>query len=338
MLNSPLIAHHPPQHHYAYPRYSMTSSSSRSPLYDSWNCTHPHLPRSILLTNSPADGVSGSNDTSSPPPFPGPPLLDDAQASAFETFFTSMPSSMIPTSTPHLFDPDLPDTTLWPSSIPRYEQPYAYNTTPVDLNPFNTGHLLERPAPTPNNPNPTTPALLNFGTDTNFAPTGYNPPPPPPTQHPDHDSEIRSKVLSALTKNESAYTTAANSPARTTYSTESSPSHSPGFHPHKRRATGDQRGSSGDKKLRAGSAGAQGKRDNLSEAQKRENHIHSEQKRRNLIRQGFDELCALVPELKAGGYSKSAVLLHAASYLDELKKGNEKLRRYALDLERERGY
>ncbi|KAH8705711.1 hypothetical protein BGW36DRAFT_422253 [Talaromyces proteolyticus] len=67
-------------------------------------------------------------------------------------------------------------------------------------------------------------------------------------------------------------------------------------------------------------------RENLSEEQKRTNHILSEQKRRNLIKNGFDELCSLVPELRGGGFSKSAMLIQAADYLDEVLEGNEVLR------------
>ncbi|KAF3165819.1 hypothetical protein TWF106_007866 [Orbilia oligospora] len=67
------------------------------------------------------------------------------------------------------------------------------------------------------------------------------------------------------------------------------------------------------------------KRENLSEAQKRENHIQSEQKRRNLIREGFDDLCNLVPDLRGGGYSKSAILIHAANFLEQLEDGNKAL-------------
>ncbi|KAJ5666373.1 uncharacterized protein N7477_008821 [Penicillium maclennaniae] len=64
-------------------------------------------------------------------------------------------------------------------------------------------------------------------------------------------------------------------------------------------------------------------RENLSEEQKRTNHILSEQKRRNLIRQGFDDLCTLVPGLRGGGFSKSAMLTQAADWLEDLLRGNE---------------
>ncbi|KEQ60551.1 uncharacterized protein M437DRAFT_13513, partial [Aureobasidium melanogenum CBS 110374] len=49
-------------------------------------------------------------------------------------------------------------------------------------------------------------------------------------------------------------------------------------------------------------------RKNLTEDQKRSNHIRSEQKRRNIIKQGYEDLNELVPNLKTGGFSKSAVL------------------------------
>lgn len=67
-------------------------------------------------------------------------------------------------------------------------------------------------------------------------------------------------------------------------------------------------------------------RENLTTEQKRSNHILSEQKRRNLIKQGFDDLCVLVPELKGGGFSKSAMLTQAADWLEELVRGNEQLK------------
>nr|KMM70698.1 hypothetical protein CPAG_07009 [Coccidioides posadasii RMSCC 3488] len=67
-------------------------------------------------------------------------------------------------------------------------------------------------------------------------------------------------------------------------------------------------------------------RENLTEEQKRANHILSEQKRRNLIKQGFDELCSLVPELRGGGFSKSTMLAQAADWLQDLLQGNEMLK------------
>lgn len=67
-------------------------------------------------------------------------------------------------------------------------------------------------------------------------------------------------------------------------------------------------------------------RENLTEEQKRTNHILSEQKRRNLIRQGFDDLCSLVPGLRGGGFSKSAMLTQAADWLEDTMRGNEILK------------
>ena len=81
-------------------------------------------------------------------------------------------------------------------------------------------------------------------------------------------------------------------------------------------------------KRRKSSGNAQkNNRENLSEKQKRENHILSEQKRRNLIKQGFADLCELVPDLRTGGFSKSAILVQAASWLETILKENEELRR-----------
>ena len=73
-------------------------------------------------------------------------------------------------------------------------------------------------------------------------------------------------------------------------------------------------------------AAAKATRENLTEDQKRENHIKSEQKRRTLIREGFEDLGELVPGLKGGGFSKSAVLIMAADWLEELIQGNAVLR------------
>lgn len=73
-------------------------------------------------------------------------------------------------------------------------------------------------------------------------------------------------------------------------------------------------------------------RENLTEDQKRENHIKSEQKRRSLIKEGFDDLHELVPGLRGGGFSKSAILIMTADWLETLIKGNEELRRRIDDM------
>ncbi|KAL9083028.1 MAG: hypothetical protein Q9165_008690 [Trypethelium subeluteriae] len=67
-------------------------------------------------------------------------------------------------------------------------------------------------------------------------------------------------------------------------------------------------------------------KENLTEAQKRTNHIQSEQKRRNIIKDGYNDLNKLVPNLREGGFSKSQALVEAASFLDEMMAGNKRLR------------
>ncbi|ESZ90615.1 hypothetical protein SBOR_9003 [Sclerotinia borealis F-4128] len=82
----------------------------------------------------------------------------------------------------------------------------------------------------------------------------------------------------------------------------------------------------GHKRRKSTSAAAKISRENLTENQKRENHIKSEQKRRTLIREGFEDLGELVPGLRGGGFSKSAILVMTADWLEELMQGNEVLR------------
>lgn len=86
------------------------------------------------------------------------------------------------------------------------------------------------------------------------------------------------------------------------------------------------------RKSMANGAGKQ-PRENLSEEQKRENHIKSEQKRRTLIKEGFDDLCDLVPGLRGGGFSKSTMLSMAADWLEEIIKGNDQLKAQLAQLE-----
>lgn len=78
-------------------------------------------------------------------------------------------------------------------------------------------------------------------------------------------------------------------------------------------------------------------RENLTEDQKRENHIKSEQKRRTLIKEGFEDLNELVPDLRGGGFSKSAVLIMAADWLEDLLTGNKNLRAQLAELEARNG-
>jgi hypothetical protein len=81
----------------------------------------------------------------------------------------------------------------------------------------------------------------------------------------------------------------------------------------------------GHKRRKSTGVGVKPTRENLTEDQKRENHIKSEQKRRTLIREGFEDLGELVPGLRGGGFSKSAVLIMAADWLEDLIQGNKVL-------------
>jgi hypothetical protein len=96
---------------------------------------------------------------------------------------------------------------------------------------------------------------------------------------------------------------------------------------------GSESGHKRRKSTAAAASASKAARENLSEEQKRENHIKSEQKRRALIKDGFDDLHELVPNLKGGGFSKSAVLIMAADWLESLLKGNEELRRRLDEME-----
>ncbi|KAI0097809.1 hypothetical protein GGR51DRAFT_456598 [Nemania sp. FL0031] len=104
----------------------------------------------------------------------------------------------------------------------------------------------------------------------------------------------------------------------------------------KRKSKADMNGSSDSASVvpeasgkRRKSAPSQSKppRENLTDAQKRENHIKSEQKRRGAIKEGFDDLTFIVPNLANGGHSKSSVLNIAGEWLEALIKGNEQLDR-----------
>jgi heteromeric Ino2p/Ino4p transcription factor len=53
----------------------------------------------------------------------------------------------------------------------------------------------------------------------------------------------------------------------------------------------------------------------LTEQEKKQNHIQSEQKRRQAIREGFDDLAALVPGCKGQGRSEATVLFGAVDHI-----------------------
>lgn len=117
---------------------------------------------------------------------------------------------------------------------------------------------------------------------------------------------------------------------------EESDEESPMAKPRRSRGPGSiksRRGSNDAfRKAKAQQGAAKQAKENLSEEQKRNNHILSEQKRRNLIRQGFDDLCALVPGLRGGGFSKSAMLTQAADWLEDMIQGNEILKRQLAEM------
>ena len=220
---------------------------------------------------------------------------------------------------------------------------------PIIVNPFNDAHGLLPP----NQVSQTAPevAALNtlaWGSDPHFANSGYHPPQPPVTT----DQEIQRKVLSVLI-DDSAGDTAANSPVEIKYegigedlgncdmannmrseNTQSPTSSGNQGMGLKRRAEDDEDHQQQQRRVRNRKESSNepapkkrgGKRDQLTEQEKRANHIHSEQKRRNQIKHGFDTLTEMVPELKGGGYSKSAVLQHSAVYVANLKGGNARLR------------
>jgi hypothetical protein len=67
------------------------------------------------------------------------------------------------------------------------------------------------------------------------------------------------------------------------------------------------------------------RREKLTGEQKRRNHIIHEQKRRAMIKEGFDDLLNLVPDVNNRGLSKSAILFKAAEWLSTLTYGNKAL-------------
>lgn len=96
------------------------------------------------------------------------------------------------------------------------------------------------------------------------------------------------------------------------------------------------------RKRRKSSSAAQARanalaRKNLTEEQKRENHIKSEQKRRNIIKEGYRELNELVPNLKQGGFSKSAVLTETVRELEGLQAGNAQMEEFLTSMKKKLG-
>ena len=92
-------------------------------------------------------------------------------------------------------------------------------------------------------------------------------------------------------------------------------------------ASSDGATTGGKRRKSAGVSAPKQPRENLSDAQKRSNHIKSEQKRRTVIKEGFDDLCELVPGLGGGGFSKSTMLTMSAEWLEEVLHGNQVLQK-----------
>ncbi|PKS09698.1 hypothetical protein jhhlp_004319 [Lomentospora prolificans] len=91
-----------------------------------------------------------------------------------------------------------------------------------------------------------------------------------------------------------------------------------------RRGKGSSTGAAAKKRRRSGN-GTKAPRENLTDEQRRANHIRSEQKRRNIIKNGFDDLCKIVPALRDNRASKKIALSVAADWLDSLLCFNSEL-------------
>ncbi|KAI2789220.1 hypothetical protein POX_e07250 [Penicillium oxalicum] len=240
------------------------------------------------------------------------------------------------------------------SSPPRSRIPTGFHTSEM---------LFDVRDPIPVDQHPSRKARgLHWGSDCSFMDQGYVAPP----DQPDMETRTREMLdhLDCFEPQDSAATTRAPSPERAARSHNSSAVHpqsddendsqprkrqrtakpksgspsdgeDPRSHANKSRsssiAKGRRASTDTSRKARVAQA-SKAPRENLSEEQKRTNHILSEQKRRNLIRQGFDDLCSLVPSLRGGGFSKSAMLTQAADWLEDLLRGNELLQSQLTDM------
>lgn len=70
-----------------------------------------------------------------------------------------------------------------------------------------------------------------------------------------------------------------------------------------------------------------GYRKKLTIEQKRSNHIRHEKTRRGRIRDGFNDLTELVPELRGGTWSRSKILFKSVEWLQTLVERNETLQK-----------
>ncbi len=86
----------------------------------------------------------------------------------------------------------------------------------------------------------------------------------------------------------------------------------------------------------AGAADTKRQREKLTIEQKRRNHIRHEKKRRALIKDGFNDLTELIPELRGRTLSRSTILFKAADWLENLIQENEALVAQVSALENEK--
>lgn len=70
----------------------------------------------------------------------------------------------------------------------------------------------------------------------------------------------------------------------------------------------------------------------LSEQEKKSNHIASEQKRRQAIREGFDRLCDLVPNMAGQGRSEAVVLQATVHFMREQLTQKDEMKERAMGL------
>lgn len=248
-----------------------------------------------------------------------------------------------------------------PSESPRARRPTGFHTSEM---------LFDTHKPVPSEQRSAKVRTLHWGSDISFMDRGYLAPPEQPNE--EEQTKDLLDNLQCLEPQSSAANTRAPSPERTVGYLDASrtgPGGGPrsGYQdimeedvqPKKKQKTlikeedeesdeesprlkSRRAGGSGSFKSRRGSndtfrrskaqQGAKQAKENLTEEQKRSNHILSEQKRRNLIRQGFDELCSLVPGLRGGGFSKSAMLTQAADWLDDMIRGNDILNRQLAEM------
>lgn len=229
--------------------------------------------------------------------------------------------------------PNMHSNAVQSNSIPSPpSQPH--HDSPVIVNPF-TGHgLIPQPSPIHMPSNGVVLHSLAWGSDPSFGNSGFHTALQPPTQQ-----DLQRK-FERIGEDIADSETGSNFTTGNTQSPTPSATQIVGV---KRRAEDEDDDQQGqpqksrprkDSSIEATSKGKRGgKREHLSEAEKRRNHIQSEQKRRNQIKYGFDTLTELVPELRGGGYSKSAVLQHAAVYVENLVGGNAALRNILKSLE-----